>query len=268
MKKLNKYLRVFFRYLKMDIMYDLSSRTSFLIMVGVEVFYSVASIIFFNILYANIKTIAGWSYYEMLFLVGFDNVMTELIVGLVFANGTNELPKRITTGYVDYFLLKPVSSYLFLNVLQPYFPSIVSTGFGFLLMGIALFHLSVSFSFMNIFGTMIIAGCGFLICASIMIAVSSLSFKFANAKTFPRIGMNMTTNFSERPHQMFNSIILKTVFFFIVPVVFLSSIPSYSLIHGISPIYLFLACVLSFIFIVVSKKIWNKMIINYTSASS
>lgn len=252
----------------MDVMYDLSSRTSFFIMVGVEVFYVISTIIFFNVLYANIKTLAGWSYYEMLLLVGFDTVMTELLVGVVFANGTNALPKRITTGYVDYFLLKPVSSYFFLTLAQPYFPSIVSTGFGFLLMGIALSNLSINASLLNILGVMIIAGCGFMIGASIMIAASSLSFKFADAKTFPRIGMNIMTNFSDRPFQMFSAFIVKFVFFCIVPVVFLSSIPSYGLVHGVSLRYLVISIIISLIFVKISKIIWNKMIINYTSASS
>lgn len=249
-------------------MYDLSSRTSFMIMVGVEVFYVVASIVFFNVLYGNIKSLAGWSYYEMLLLVGFDTVMTELLVGLVFANGTNALPKRITTGYVDYFLLKPVPSYFLLNLLQPYFPSIVSTGFGFLLMGIALSHLSVSVSFLTIVGVILLAGCGFIIGASIMIVVASFAFRFADAKYAPRIGMNAVIFFSEKPYQMFNTTVLKLIFFIIIPAVFLSSIPMYSLVHGVSLTYLTLALVLAFVFVYISQKIWNKMITNYTSASS
>lgn len=268
MKKINKYRRIFFRYLKMDIMYYLSSRTSFFITVGVETFYIVASIIFFNILYGNIKTLAGWSYYEMLFLIGIDIVMTQFIVGFVFANGTNALPKRITTGYVDYFLLKPVSSYFFLNLLQPYFPCMVSTLFGFIIIGVALTNLTLSFSILTILAAIIITCCGFSISASIMIAFASLSFKFMDAKTFPRIGMNLITNFSERPFQIYEGVILKTVFFCIIPVVFLSSIPAYIIIHGVYPIFLISAIILAIIFAFISKKIWDMMIINYTSASS
>lgn len=268
MKKTKKLFNIFLRYLKMDMMYDLSSRTSFMIMVGVEVFYVVASMIFFNVLYGNIKTLVGWSYYEMLLLVGFDTVMTELLIGFIFANGTNALPKRITTGYVDYFLLKPVPSYFLLNFVQPYFPSLVSTGFGFLLMGIALTHLSIPLSVLTIVGTLILAGCGFAIGASIMIIVASLAFKFSDAKTLPRIGMNTVIFFSDKPHHMFNNVILKSIFFLIIPAVFLSSIPMYSLTHGVVPSYLISALILAFVFIHMSKKIWDRMIINYTSASS
>lgn len=268
MKKTKKLFNIFLRYFKMDMMYDLSSRTSFVIMVGVEVFYVVASMIFFNVLYGNIKTLVGWSYYEMLLLVGFDTVMTELLIGFVFANGTNALPKRITTGYVDYFLLKPVPSYFLLNFVQPYFPSLVSTGFGFLLMGIALVHLSIPISFLTIVGTLVLAICGFAIGASIMIIIASLAFKFADAKTLPRIGMNAVIFFSDKPHHMFNTLILKFIFFITIPAVFLSSIPIYSLIHGVSPGFLVLALILAFIFVSISQKIWDRMIINYTSASS
>jgi len=268
MKKIKKYIQIFIRYFKMDVMYDLSSRGSFFIMVGVETFYIVAAVIFFNILYGNIKTLAGWSYYEMLLLIGIDTVMTQCLVGFIFANGTNALSKRITTGYVDYFLLKPVSSYFFLNLLQPYFPSMVSTLFGFIIIGVALSHLAISFSIINILGAMIIACCGFMISASLMIAFASLSFKFMDAKTFPRIGMNLTTNFSDRPFQVYEGLILKVVFFCIIPIVFLSSVPAFSLIHGVSPLFLLSAVILTILFILISKKIWDIMIINYTSASS
>ena len=110
----------------MDVMYDMTSRTNFLIMLGVEVFYTIAFLLFFNILYGNITALAGWTYYEMLLLLGFNTVMSELLVGFIFANGANALPKRVLTGRVDYFLLKPVSNIFFLMLLQPYFPSIVS----------------------------------------------------------------------------------------------------------------------------------------------
>lgn len=267
MKRINKHFLIFLRYLKMDIMYDMTSRTNFLIMLGVELFYTVAFLLFFNILYGNIKTLAGWSYYEMLLLLGFDTVMSELLVGIIFANGANALPKRVLTGYVDYFLLKPVSSILFLMVLQPYFPSIFATGFGFLLMGIALPHLTIPLTITNILGTLIITCCGFMISACIMITISSLAFIFANT-LLPRIGFMSTISFSGRPHQIYNTLLLKSVFFLILPAVFLSSVPVYSFTHGVSFKLLILALILSCLFIFLTKKIWDTMITNYTSASS
>ena len=268
MKRIKKHFLIFLRYLKMDIMYDMTSRTNFLIMLGVEVFYTVAFLLFFNVLYGNIKTLAGWTYYEMLLLLGFDAVMSELLVGFIFANGANALPKRVLTGYVDYFLLKPVSNILFLMVLQPYFPSIFSTGFGFILMGIALSHLTISLSITNIVGALIITCCGFLISACIMITISSLAFVFANAQLLPRIGFMSTISFSGRPHQMYNTLLLKSVFFLILPAVFLSSVPVYSLTHTVSFKLLILAVTLSCLFVFLTKKIWDAVITNYTSASS
>ena len=135
-------------------------------------------------------------------------------------------------------------------------------------MGTALFHLTIQITIMNILGTLVIACCGFVISACIMIAVSSLAFIFSNAQTLPRIGFMSTVSFSGRPHQIYNTFLLKSIFFLFIPAVFLSSVPVYSLTHGVSFQLLFLALILSYIFIILTKKVWNRMISNYTSASS
>jgi len=268
MKKIQTYGKVFFRYLSLSTMYNATYREGFFIALGVEIVYAVTSIVFFNILFGSIKSFAGWSYWEVLLLVGIDTIMSELLVGLVFANGTNVLPRLIKTGNVDYFLLKPIPSYFLLNLAQPYFPSVLSTLFGFILISISLSHLAIAFSFVTIVGVLIMMVSGFIIASSIMIMVASLAFIFSYSNTFPRIGMNLTINFSDKPHHVYNSLVLKSVFYFIIPAIFLSSVPAYSIMHGIDSPFFLSAIGLAVVFSLLSFTVWNYMISNYTSASS
>ena len=205
-KKIKRYLKIYFKYLKFDLIYDMNYRASFLIQIAVEVFYAIVNIIFFNVLYSNIKEIVGWTYWEIIFLLGVESIMVELIVGLVFAYGTNNLPSRIKDGEIDFTLMKPINSFIALTIIQPYATSLFAVVPGIYLISIAAPNIHFQLTIINIISGLIILFCGFILTYSVMVIISSLSFVFLNATTFPRIGMNSMTNFATRPHQVFNNI--------------------------------------------------------------
>ncbi|MDO8609462.1 MAG: ABC-2 family transporter protein [bacterium] len=243
-------------------------RASFAIEMFVEIGYMIAQIIFFNILYGNLSSISGWTRYEMLFLIGIDMFVGELIIGMIFANNTNTLPEKIRNGDVDFTLLKPVGSLFFLTLSSTYLPSLFTSLIGIYFICIAISHLTIVWSLLNILGFIIIFLCGFIISYSVMVIIASLSFIFINAKPLPRLGMNTMIQFTDKPFQMFDGVFLKIIFFFIFPSVFITSIPVHTIIKGLNYIFLFQAIFLAGIFLFLVNWIWSKMIARYSSASS
>lgn len=267
-KKLSRYIKLYFKFCRFNFIYITTYRVSFLIEMGVELFYFVALIILFNVLYGNIKSIAGWTYYEMLFLIGIETIMSELFVGLVFANNTNDLPYKIRMGAIDFALLKPLSSLFSLTISSPYLPSLFSCLPGFYLIYVSLTNLHIKIGLLNFAGGMILLAAGFIIGYSVMVIISSLTFLFVNANALPRLGMNAIINFTTRPHQVFRGLILKTIFYFIIPVVFVVSIPSSVFIRSFSLTYVLLGIFISMLFLYFANRVWYKMIKYYSSASS
>lgn len=267
-KKIKRYLKIYFKYLKFDFMFDMNYRVSFFIQIAVEVFYTVVAIVFFNVLYSGVKNIVGWTYWEIIFLLGVESIMVELLVGLVFAYGTNNLPSRIKDGEVDFMLMKPINSFISLTIIQPYVTSLFATIPGLYLIFISAPKINLQLTALNIVGALIILVCGFIIAYSVMVMISSLSFVFLNATTFPRIGMNSMTNFATRPHQVFNNVFLRIIFYFVLPSIFIASIPASTLIKGLDFRFLIQAILLAFLFLSLAYRLWNKMIRYYSSASS
>lgn len=100
-----------------------------------------------------------------------------------------------------------------------------------------------------------------------MVIGSSLAFKFLNAVMIPEISKNMVEYFMERPHTIYQGI-LKVLFFWIWPVVFIASVPTDVLLHKIEIKYIYLSLFFAVFLLFLTVKIWNRMIKLYSSASS
>lgn len=268
MNTLNRYARIYGKLLKYDIMYFLTFRTNFLICLFVELIYFFAFLTFYRVIFQNVKTIAGWTYDEIMFLYGFDMIMSEFAVGFVFANNTNTIPRKINTGEVDFALLKPLNSLFTLTFSSTYFPSIVSMIPGLYLMIISFQKLHIPFNMVNIISGFYLLICGMVIVYSIMTIIASFSFLTQNGELFPRLGMNSITNFSSYPHDLFKGFLLRMVFFFVLPTALVSSIPSKALLSGVSPSILIYSGCIAVLFFTSTTIIWRTIINNYTSASS
>ncbi|MDO8497091.1 MAG: ABC-2 family transporter protein [bacterium] len=267
-KTLKKYFKVYYRFLRFNLIYSMTYRASFLMELSIEILYTLTVLVFFNVVYGNIRQVAGWSYYEIMFLIGLDIIMSELFVATIFALNTNNVPEAIKNGTVDSILLKPINSQFSLTISRTYIPSIITMIPGFYLLYFALEHLHITLQPINVIMGVLILLCGFIITYSIMTIATSLAFYFTNAKLFPRIGMDMVMYFESRPHSIFNTVILKLLFFLLIPAVFVASIPTWTIIRGVEWHYVVMAVILACIFFKASTSIWNKMILYYSSATS
>lgn len=78
----------------------------FWVMMGAGLVYQILVFAFFTLLFANIDAIAGWSYFEMLMLVGFLSLSRSSIS--LFWNGIWDTGKMVVNGHMDYQLCRPV----------------------------------------------------------------------------------------------------------------------------------------------------------------
>jgi ABC-2 type transport system permease protein len=62
--------------------------------------------------------------------------------------------------------------------------------------------------------------------------------------------------------------VVRAVFFFIIPIVFISSVPAAALTRTIEPGLIMAAPLFAIVLLVLAVKVWNFMIKYYSSASS
>jgi ABC-2 type transport system permease protein len=264
---INKYVKIYIKMLKYSFIQASTYRFNFILGLIVEIGYQMTIILFINVIYGNIYEIAGWNYNQMLLLIGIHLIVTELFMGTVYISNLSLLPERIKDGEIDFSLLKPFSSLFMLTASTPILISFVSLLPGIYLVVTSLMKLSVTLTGVNILVFLIMFICGFIIEYAIATILTSFAFLFINAQKLPEISNNVVFSFAKNPHQSYQGF-LRLFFTFICPVIFVSSIPASTLIRNIEWNYIALGIAIAGVFLILTIKIWNIMIRNYTSASS
>jgi ABC-2 type transport system permease protein len=218
------------------------------------------------VLYANITEIAGWTKYEILFLLGVNIFTSEIPLGLFSIMNLRRVPSKIRSGEFDFILLKPLNSLFNASLLRPYFTSALSSISGFYVMYYALRHLDISVSLTQIIAAIFIFLCGMVIVYSILVLCTSFAFKFINTTNFPYIGERIMF-FKSHPHHVYEGA-SKLLFFYIIPTIFITSIPASTIVKGLEPHFLVHASIAAFLSLFIAVKMWNFMIKQYSSASS
>lgn len=261
-----RYLKLYSIFARVALIKSMTYRVGFIVAILVDIGYSAVFVAFFAVMFQNIRQVAGWTYYEILFLSGLNIVVSEIVMGVVVIFNLHDLPEKIKNGDVDLALTKPVNSLFTLTLSSPYTTSIISSLPGFYLMYYASTHLAIKLSLVNLLGFVTILSCGFVICYSFMVIISSFSFKFVNMMSLPDIAQEIFFSKSN-PHTVYQGA-LKVIFFYVFPVVFVASIPARTLLSGLDWNFLFLAIVLAVVFVILMFKVWNSMLKSYSSASS
>lgn len=267
LKTIQKYIRIYRVLLKYSVIQSTTYRANFFWELLIEFGYQIGLVVFFYALFGHITEIAGWSYYEVLFLAGLNIVYGGLLWGMVFVFGLTRLPEDIKNGNIDIALLKPLNPLFNLTLSKPYFTSLSAPPIGLGLMYYSVLKIGKVIPIQNIlFGTIIFC-CGLLIAYSIAVIFSSMSFRFINSTAFQQIGERIIDMYTRNPHSVYRGG-LRIILFFIVPLVFVSSIPSSTVLRGVEFQYVFLGIGLAAIFLLVAILVWDRMIRYYSSASS
>ena len=241
--------------------------SNFIISILVELFYQAAFFAFFAVIMTKTSTISGWGSYEMMILLGVDTITSELLTGMLIVWNTRELPTKIWNGELDRLLLKPIHPLFNLTLGRPYFPSFVSAIVGIILIVIGVVKLGLTVSLVSILGSAVFFILGFIMVYCVIVNFSLLTFFFQDTFTLPRIGERIVYSFTSRPHTIFDGI-LKFIFFFALPVVYVSSFSAKTLISGISFSWLLIATLVTIFSILTTFALWKKAIMSYSSASS
>ncbi|MCJ7450334.1 MAG: ABC-2 family transporter protein [Candidatus Nanohaloarchaeota archaeon QJJ-9] len=105
-KRAKRYLTIYWRYFKQYWKSRLVYKGDFVTGLIAQTIATATSIAFISIIYSQTRTVAGWSYYEVLFLLGYGGIIFQL--HNIFFFGTHFLGDHIRTGRFDRLLLRPL----------------------------------------------------------------------------------------------------------------------------------------------------------------
>ncbi len=260
-----RYLRLLRVFYKASLLTELEYRANFL----VHGFYSIgwAIWVWFGVavFYQHGPTLAGWSYYEALVIVGLFQMFGGLMEAFLRPNIT-AIIEHIRKGTLDFVLLKPVDSQFFVSTRQIIFWKFLDMAVGLAIISYALWRQGIMPSLSTIALFALMAVLGMVMLYAIWFSMITTAFWFVRVDNMSEL----LTSFFEAgrfPVGVFPRLI-RFVLTFVVPIAFMTTFPAAVLLGKLDWRYFWIGCMLASILLVFSVRFWRFALRHYTSASS
>ncbi len=263
--KLIAYLRIWLACARYSVVRTMMFRFDFIMWSLVEFFWMGVNLLLIQVVYDHTDSIAGWSKYEMLLLVGSSMLVQRFIMGFVWTN-LFEMARNVRTGHFDFFLAQPGNPLIMVSTrkidLDGLSNAIVAVGV--VLYALQKLALVPSLGEIALYALMIF--CGFLINYAVLLITVSLTFWLGAAQGIEGSYFTLM-EFSRLPRQAFKGV-ASILFVWALPAVVVSNVPASTLIHGFNlPNTLWLVAVTVF-WLSAAVVVFNRGLRRYASASS
>lgn len=260
-----RYLRLYGYFLRFSFSRALQFRLDFYFRIIMDVIYYVVNILFFKIIFLHTSALAGWTQPQVMIFVG-AFIVIDAVNMTVFSNNIWALPSLINRGDLDYYIVRPISSFFFVSLRDFAANSFINLiiAAGILIGALVQYPEPISPLKLLAFLLMILNG-------NILYFLTRMIFILPVFWTHSSRGLDMMffglTKFMERPRQIFKGA-LKIVLLTILPFSLMASVPA-EILFASNPWILIAWCLSgTFVFLVVILSIWRMGLRSYSSASS
>ena len=263
-KTLKKYAALYASMFKASFIADLEYRANFFSRILTDIFWYVAQILTFEVLYQHTEKIGDWNVYQMRVFLGILFVIDAFYMIIIHENLEN-LSEKVRKGDLDLLLAKPVNSQ-FMITLQKANTAL----FGNLIIGTSWLIYALNglpdFNFFKLLWLIVLIPCSLVVIYSMRFVFSATAVIFTRSENLQflwwqvyRLGM--------RPDSMYSPAI-KWVLLTVIPVGVIISLPARALLNPPDLFYLAWPVVLVPILLYMTHRFWRFALTFYSSASS
>lgn len=259
-----KYLKIFLALQNVSLKRYLENRGNALGNIVVTISDLLLTLFFIEVIFFHTPEIKGWSKYQVIFLVGVSKIALSLFT-LFFYRSVHYMSRYIRKGELDIFLTKPINSQFYLSFLHTRVHEILGILSGVIVVVYALQNLG-NLTGGNLLELGIALLCGLIIFYSLYFILATLSIWFGRFTALPEL-FYMSRDPLSIPIDFLGS---SATFFltFVVPLIFVVTIPVKLFLDKSSAEELILSVSLSLILLGFSNWFWKFALRHYTSASS
>lgn len=228
-------------------------------------FFNIGAILFLTFVFDKIPKLYGWDKWDMILLYGVGQFGGYLFLFSTHPNNHSFI-HLIQKGNLDTIITKPINSIIHATLRVFSFEQL----FGILqALGIIFYSISNKSYDINILGIAIALISTFisLVIVHLINVISLIPSFWIQRNQFYRFYVE-TAEISNYPYEIYNSKLLRFIFFSIIPYALLVNIPFRALIGELDIRYFLLQIFVTFIFMIVTKILWHWGLNNYQSASS
>ena len=172
-----RYVRVLATFVRNSLVREMTFRSNFLITVLTRLFWFVAQIVLFNVIYRHVDSIRDWSEYEYYAFMATYMIVFSLNEALFLPNAI-QFGERIRTGDLDFALVKPIDPQFLISLERVDFGVLANTLFavGVLLYALAELAITPTPVEVALFLGLIIVAVAFFYSLMITMAAASIFF--------------------------------------------------------------------------------------------
>ena len=260
------YLRIWLASARYSIVRTLMFRGDFFVWSLVELFWMSVSLLTIEVIYQHTQSMAGWSKYEMVLLLGTSMLIQRFLMGF-FWSSIFEMGRNVRTGNFDFFLAQP-GNVMFMATTRKLDPdglvnSIVAVAV--VIYAAQKLQLHPGASDLALYVAMI--ACGLVIHYSILVMSISLVFWLTSAQGVEGTYFALT-EFSRLPKAAFTGFVTRVLFVWILPVVVVSNAPASTILHGFNSTWVAWLFGVAVVWFGLAIVVFHAGLRRYTSASS
>ena len=260
-----RYFRIWLASIRYSLVRAMMFRGDFIMWALVEFFWMAANILLVSVIYDHTDSIAGWTKYQMLLLVGTTQLTQRLLMAFFWSN-LFELGRNVRSGHFDFFLAQPGSPLFMVSTRKFDLDGLVNVpvALGIVLYAARQLHLDPGAAQIAAYALCVV--CGLILHYAMLLAIISLVFWLQSAKGIEG-GYFGLTEFSRMPREALRGV-AAFVFVYTLPVVVVSNVPSRVLIDGVQPVQVAWLAGATAFWLVVAIAIFHAGLRRYASASS
>ncbi|MSU46103.1 MAG: hypothetical protein EXS42_02985 [Lacunisphaera sp.] len=257
--------RIWFTSARYSIVRTLMFRGDFFIWALVEVFWMTVNLLMISVIYRHTDSVAGWSKYEMMLLVGTSLLIQRFLMGF-FWSSIFEMGRNIRSGHFDFFLAQP-GNVMFMATTRKLDPDGLMNSFvaaGVVIYSARQLGLHPGAADIALYALMV--ACGVIIHYSMLVLCIAPVFWITSAQGIEGSYFTLS-EFSRLPREAFRGV-ANIAFVWILPVVVVSNAPASTLLHGLDLRVVGWLLAITVIWFTLAVIMFHRGLRRYTSASS
>jgi len=263
---LRRHADIYLMLVRNSVVREMTFQINFLLWIVVELSWFALQLCFINVIYLHTDSIAGWSRWEVVLLLGASNFIQQIFQAFFLVNCTH-LSELVRTGKLDFLLLLPVNSRFIISLRQLDLGAFVNAAIAAGVMIYAAARLELKPSLGQVMVFLVLCGVGSLIHYALMFLLATISFWTVQAQGIVWVYYNLF-NVARLPDAAFQGF-FKIFFSYAVPMLLVANVPVKWLVERLaSPWELLPLAGMALVCLAVSELVWRLSVRRYTSASS
>jgi viologen exporter family transport system permease protein len=260
-----RYVRLFGIQLRASLAVSAQYRVEFLVTGLLSVFWMALALVPLLVLFRDRQSVAGWTYPEMLVVMGWFGLVKGILEGAVNP-ALAAVVEHIRKGTLDFVLLKPADAQFLVSTakFEPW--RIVDVVAGVVVMGFAFHRMGRVPGPGAIALSVVVLASATVILYSLWILVVSAAFFVVKVDNLSFLFLSLY-DAARWPADVF-PVVLRTVFTFVIPLAVLTTIPAQALLGRIGTLQVLATAAGAAVFSLLARLVWLRSIGRYTSASS